>query len=138
MFDNLRRAGAPYGIEFGRLTLLANSRLALAAGEFARDQGRYEAFHHRLFEAYFTETKDIGRLDVLLEEAEKTGLDPGALGEFLREKRYEPRLDQARQEAQRLLVNAIPTFFINGVKTRIVGAQPLEVFQKTLRSLGQA
>jgi len=136
MFDNLRRAGAPYGIEFGRVNLLPNSRLALAAGEFARDQDRYEALHHRLFKAYFTDTRDIGRLDVLLEEAENTGLDPGALEEALRERRYESRLDQARQEAQRLGVHAIPTFFINGVKTRIVGAQPLEVFQKTLRSQG--
>jgi len=136
MFDNLRRAGAPYGIEFGRLSLLPNSRPALAAGEFARDQGRYEAFHDRLFKAYFTETRDIGRLEVLLEKAEATGLDPVALEEALRGKRYESRLDQARQEADSLGVHAIPTFFINGAETRIVGAQSLEVFQKTLRGLG--
>jgi predicted DsbA family dithiol-disulfide isomerase len=49
--------------------------------------------------------------------------------------KYLPRLAEAQQEAARLGVTGVPTFFI-GEKRSIVGAQPIEVFRNTLRSLG--
>lgn len=133
MFRNLSLAGAPYGIEFGKMSLLSNSRLALEAGEFARDQERHDEFHERVFKAYFKETRDIGRIEVILDLAEDAGLAPDELKKNLAEGRYKARLDAAADKARRLGVNAIPAFIINQGESRIVGAQPLSVFQKALR-----
>ncbi|MEN6621059.1 MAG: DsbA family protein, partial [Smithella sp.] len=74
-YDQLRVRGEEVGVVFGNPKILSNSRLALMASEFARDQGRFEVFHENMFQAYFTECLDIGRLDVITEVARKSGLD---------------------------------------------------------------
>jgi len=132
MFANLRRAGAPYGIEFGEVSLLSNSRLALLAGEFARDLGRFHEFHGLVFEAYFNQGLDIGDVDVLLDLVGRAGLDPEACKADLSEKRYHSRLEAARNEALERAINAVPAFFIGNEGIRIVGAQPIENFRQAL------
>jgi len=34
---------------------ISNSRLSLEAGEFAKEQGRFDKFHHAVFETYFSQ-----------------------------------------------------------------------------------
>ena len=137
MMAHLNNNGAPYGIRFGNLERLSNSRLALQAGEFARDQGAFHKFHDLLFRAYFTEVLDIGRLDVLLVLAEKADLNKDDLKAALENGTYLPRLQEAAQEAKKQEVVAIPAFFFhNGTEGhRIGGAQPLNMFKDTLRVL---
>ncbi len=108
--------------------------MALEASEYARDAGCFDSFHDRLFRAYFTETRDIGDLDVLLELAEEEGLDKADLRVALQEGRYTSRLNEARREGHQLGINAVPTFIING-KFRIVGAQSLDFFRDRLREI---
>ena len=134
LYRNLRRSGAPFGIAFGDVTILSNSRNALEAGEFARDQGKYELFHEALFHAYFTETKDIGRMDVITGLAEKSGLDAAEMQAALKEKQYLPRLEQVTREARQNGINSAPTFLIDG-RHAVVGAQPIEVFRETLQKI---
>jgi len=136
MYQNLRRAGAHYGITFGAVTLLSNSRLALEASEYARDHGSFEEFHEKIFHAYFTEVKDIGRMDVILDAARSAGLDTEGLTVALQEGRYRAKLQNAQQESQRQDITGVPTFIIDE-RYKIVGAQPLEVFRDTLCSLGK-
>lgn len=136
MHDNLRRAGAAYGIEFGEMTMLANSHLAIAASEYARDHGKFEAFHEKVLHAYFTEARDIGDIGVLLEIATAVGLDRGELQTALETGRYEERLEQAQQEAMRYQVTGTPCFIINN-RYKVSGAQPLDVFQNALRRIEQ-
>jgi predicted DsbA family dithiol-disulfide isomerase len=137
MMAHLNNSGAPYGIRFGNLQRLSNSKLALQAGEFARDQGMFHEFHDRLFRAYFTEVLDIGRMDVLLGLSEETGLNTDDLKSALGNGKYLPRLAEAAQEARKQDVVAIPAFFFhNGTMGhRIGGAQPLAMFQEALRTL---
>lgn len=139
MMAHLNHTGAPYGIRFGELKRLSNSKLALQAGEFAQDQGAFHQFHDLLFKTYFTELKDIGRIDVLLDAAGQAGLDISALKAALENGTYLPRLEEAGREARRQEVSAIPAFFFhNGTAGhRIVGAQPFQVFQNTLKKLAQ-
>lgn len=133
-YESLSRAGFPYGIAFKEVSRASNSRLALEASEHARDKGRFDSFHSRVFEAYFVETRDIGDLEVILELAEHVGMDLEDLRGALLEKRYAPRLEEARNEARRYEVTAVPTFIING-KHKIVGAQPIEAFREKLRMI---
>ena len=131
MVANLRRAGAPYGIEFAPVRRLSNSRMALELGELAREQGKFHEYHEAVFHAYFTEGRDIGDLNVLHEVAEKVGLDVEKWKEALDEGRYMPRLEQTLEEAARYGITGTPTFIIND-KYAIVGAQPLERVRQAL------
>jgi predicted DsbA family dithiol-disulfide isomerase len=131
MFSTLRLKGKELGISFGDPTLLANSRLAMQASEFARDQGKFESFHAALFHAYFTELRNIGDLEVLTAIGRQVTIDAGELLAALQENRYLDRLLAVTEEARQLNITAAPTFMING-QFKIVGAQPLETLRRSL------
>ncbi len=136
--DQLRRRGAEFGLVFGDRPLLSNSRMALEAGEFARDAGVYEAFHPLVFYSYFTEGLDIGKFDVIAAAAEKSGLDREGradLRKALDEERYRPRLEDARREGEAIGLTGVPTFIVNK-KYKITGAQEPAVFRECFGRLG--
>jgi predicted DsbA family dithiol-disulfide isomerase len=133
MMEYLRTMGAQFGITFVDRPFLSNSRLALQAAEFARENDRFTEFHSPLFAAYFSQGLDIGDLDVLSQIARDAGLDAHAMMSAIQTGKYLPKLREAQQEAARLGVTGVPTFLI-GEKKSIVGAQPLAVFRKVLRS----
>ena len=133
-WEGLNRTYGSLGVNFGDLSRLSNSRMSLEASEYARDAGRFDSFHGRIFRGYFNETRDIGDLDVLVELAQQEGLDTDDLRGALQEGRYVPRLDEAHSEGRRLGINAVPTFIING-KYTIVGAQSLDFFRERLRDI---
>lgn len=134
VFENIQRMGESYGLSFRENALLSNSRLALQAGEFARDNGRYEAFQQLVYKAYFEEGMDIGSLDVVLRLADKGGLNSAQLRLALQKGRYLNKLNATKEQARRLSVVSVPTFIING-QDRIVGAQPLSRFRNYLNAL---
>ena len=133
MMQHLRSMGAQFGITFADRPVLANSRLALQAAEFARDKGKFQPFHIALFAAYFSHGLDIGDLDVLKQIGRDAGLDVEAMVHAVQSGKYLPELAKAQKEASRLGVTGVPTFFI-GEKKSVVGAQPLDVFRKVIRS----
>ena len=114
--------------------MLSNSRMSLEASEYARDVGKYEPFHERMFYTYFTESKDIGSLDVLSESAHICGLDADEVVQALKERRYAHRLEETRQEAGRISLTGVPTFIING-RFKVVGAQHTTVFKDLLKRI---
>jgi len=135
MYENIRKRGDEFGIKFGPRLLLSNSRMSLEASEYARDMGKYELFHERMFYTYFTESKDIGSLEALTESARFCGLDTDELLTALKERRYAHRLEESRKEAEKISLTGVPTFIING-KTEVVGAQQIAVFRDLFRKIG--
>lgn len=125
--------GEPFGITFAKIAHLSNSRMALEASEFARENGKFDEFHEETFHSYFTLGKDIGQIDVILGIGQKVGLDSDQLKAALTQGRYLPRLQESQLEAATWGVTAAPTFIIGG-KDYIVGAQPIEVFRNALIS----
>ena len=134
MYDHLRQRGKEFGVVFGDRTVLSNSRLALEAAEYARDMGKFESFHETMFRYYFTEAYDIGSIDVIKSVAAESRLDAGDMMKAISEKRYRPRLIQARQEGEKINLTGVPTFIITG-KYKIVGAQPVEVFKEVFSKI---
>jgi len=134
MMGHLRLMGTPFGIAFVDRPMLSNSRPALLAAEFAREQGKFQAFHDAVFAAYFSFGLDIGDLDVLRQIASDVGIDADALAGAVKSGKHLPMLERTKEDAARLGVTGVPTFVINDKRT-IVGAQPLDVFRKTLRSV---
>ena len=133
MTKHLRAMGAPYGIGFADFSLLSNSRNAHLAALYAEEQGAFAALHPLLFSAYFSHGQDIGDSDLLVQLGRDAGIAEDDLRAALRDQRYVDRLAQAQEEAIRLGVTGVPTCFIGG-KERIVGAQPIEVFRKALKT----
>jgi predicted DsbA family dithiol-disulfide isomerase len=128
MYENIRNRGNELGITFSHLSKLSNSRMALEASEFARDMGKYDLFHEKMFHAYFTDLKDIGNIDTINEIALSCDLNIDEMTNALMEHRYAGRLDEAREEANRINLTGVPTFLIND-QYKIVGAQPIEAFK---------
>lgn len=132
MIKRLKQSGAPYGIDFNTMELMSNSHLALEASEFAREHGKFDDFHQRIFKAYFLEGKDIGQLQTILSIAEAMGLDAALLRDSLEQGVYSQSLNQAREFAGQFQVTGLPTFIINGEK-KIVGVQHYDVFVKAIK-----
>ena len=133
MMGHLRTMGAQFGITFVDRPFLSNSRLALQAAEFSREQGKFPAFHAAVFAAYFSQGLDIGDANVVGQIARDVGLDEEEMRKAIGSGNYLPRLEEMKDDAARHGVTGVPSFFINENK-KIIGAQPLEVFRKTLRS----
>lgn len=133
MNGHLRAAGAPFGITFVDRPFLSNSHQALLAAEYSRAQGQFDTFHPAFFSAYFSLGLDIGNLDILAQLGEEAGLNADALRKAVLSGTHESSLDVAKVDAARTGVTGVPTFLVNKKKT-IVGAQPLDVFRKALRT----
>ncbi len=129
--------GAPYGIEFNEITVLANSRLALEAAEFAREAGSFPVFHDQMFRAYFTHGRNIGDMAVVLDVAAECGLDVHALKEALEDHRYSPKIEEGIAMAKAAGVTAIPTFLIEG-QLPITGAVNDDLLRRALQRASDA
>lgn len=133
----LRQRGEPYGIRFGDMSWLSNSRRALEMSEFAREHGNYHRVHMAIFKAYFTDGKDIGDMDVLTDLAGECGLNADELVAALEEGRYSHRVAQGSDQARKAGVTAVPTFVIDG-RPPITGAVNESVFREALQAAANA
>ncbi len=137
MFDSLRLRGKEFGIVFADRTILSNSRLSLEASEYAREMGKYEHFHDRVFHAYFTKALDIGNAKILCDIASECGLDTSEMMHTLNDGCYKLRLDEAKKEGLKIQLTGVPTYIISDTH-KIVGAQPEKVFTDILDKIAKA
>lgn len=126
MQENLQRNAAAEGIDFARRSLsslLVNTHCALAASQYTQEEepDRFEAFHHALFRANFSEKRNIGDPAVLREIANASGLAMARLDAALATGTGEPALREAAGDAHRQRITAIPAFVFGGHHV-IVGA----------------
>ena len=99
--------------------------------ELARDRGLHGPVHARLMEAYWSEGKDIGDDDVLLDLVAEAGLDRSDAERALADGAYVERVLEATRRAQLLGIHAIPAFVLDR-RVLLLGAQPHEVFEQAL------
>jgi predicted DsbA family dithiol-disulfide isomerase len=135
--EGLKRMAAQTGLTLASHNRLINSRPALQAAEFAREQGRFEAMHHELFNAYWDEGRDVSDSSVLREVAQRAGVDVAGMEEAVRSNRYGDYLDTCRQEAEELMIDGIPAHVI-GDRYLVMGAQPYDVFERVMAKIGVA
>lgn len=129
MYVGLRERGREYGVGFGGVSIMSNSKKALLAAEYARDEGKVKEFSREIFKSYFEECKNIGEDQVIEEVATKAGLKEFELQEVMKNKIYSQRLVDNQTEGSRLRIRSVPTFIIND-ETMIVGAQDLGTFKR--------
>lgn len=136
-FRQLDERGQKIGVRFGPQPLMSNSREALEGGEFAKEHGRYDAYHEAVFRAFFTDCLDIGNRKVILDVARKVGLDAKTLNMALEENIYLPRLQETTRKAREKWISSAPTFIVEGYGS-ISGAQPIDTFRAVLREVEKA
>jgi len=114
-------------------TLNAHRLLALADRE--RGAETQQALMRRLFDAHFSEGKDVGDPRVLAAIAGEVGMDADAARNYLETDEGTGEVHEEIANAQRLGVNAVPTYVFDD-KYIVEGAQPAELFLDALRTIG--
>lgn len=134
MLKDLNKAAAPYNLKFNSFEKIPNTKMALEASEFARDNGKLNEFQDEVYKALFTDGRDIGQLETILSCGEKVGLDTSKLKQALEEEVFSLRLKQGRELGKKYKVAGIPTFIINE-EVKIVGSQTYETFIDALNNI---
>lgn len=111
--------------------IVANTADAHRLIQFAKSKGLGNEMEEKLFAAYFTEGKDIADHNTLALIASETGLDKEECLEILNSAQYSEEVEFDAYEASQLGIRSVP-FFVFDRKYGISGAQPAEVFERTL------
>src|SRR5262245_18928067 len=119
------------GLTYDPSPKLPNTLHALQATELARDRGLHEPVHTRLMHSYWSEGKDLGDDEVVLELVAEAGVDRDEAAEVIADRRYSDRIVASTQDANRLGINAIPAFVLDR-RLLVLGAQPEEVFEQAV------
>ena len=120
------------GLNFNmEATVVANTMNAHRLIQFAKTKNLGNAIEEALFKAYFMEGKNIDSQEALIEIASNIGLNLDEARKALHEKQYSEQIEFDAYEAQQIGVRGVP-FFVFNRKYGIYGAQPLEVFTRTL------
>ena len=130
---NVNRLAAEDGLTLKFSNKLPNTRLALFIAEFAKKEGKFDQYHKLVMEKYWEEGIDVGDLSVLLDFCESIGLDREKVQEYIESDEPLNILRETSDELGAIGMNGVPSFLIGG--KFIVGAQPLDVFRRVIRSV---
>ncbi len=114
----------------------ANTFKAHRLAKYAESVGKGAEMSERLLRAYFSESKQIGLADVLVELAVEVGLDKQAVEDILNDGSFADEVLTDIEQASQIGVRGVPFFVING-KYAISGAQPGEVFEQAVRKVAE-
>jgi len=129
--ETLRALAAEAGVVIQTNPLGARTWKAHEATRFARQVGREIELRRGIFDAYWREGLDIGRIDVLTSLAPAAGIDPIDLKIALDIDRFEGDVQADIDLAARLRITATPTIFLGTGKSAriVVGALGLEALR---------
>jgi predicted DsbA family dithiol-disulfide isomerase len=137
MRTHLQSIAQEVGLTMEPRDVLINSRRALSAAEFAREQGKFDAMHSALFKAHWELTGRLEDVDDLVRIGAGIGLDEAELRSAIQDDRYEAVLDENRRVAKSVGIDAIPAH-IFGRRYLVVGAHPYESFRQVVDRLTQS
>lgn len=128
MADAAKEVGLTYDFDNAIInnTLDAHRLLHLAKEEQLQGQMK-----ERLFAAYYTQGKNIGDHETLVQLAEEVGLEGAKVREVLASDAYLSEVQQDQYEAQQVGARGVP-FFVFNSKYAVSGAQPPELFKQVL------
>lgn len=121
------RVARETGVELRVPERWLDSSYALEGAEFAREQGKLQDYHDRVFAAIFEEGIDVGDLSTLLGLAESIGLSATKLEEALATGALTSRVKENEAEAATFGVVGYPTFLLG--EFPLVGIQPAETMR---------
>jgi predicted DsbA family dithiol-disulfide isomerase len=123
---------AERGLIMKQPPIVARTRLAFQAVELARDRDRFDAMHRAIFEAFFRDGRDIGRVEVLADIAAAIDLPPDALKTALASGIHLARVIEQERQAADLGVTGVPAMFVGddpATAEPVIGAVPYDWLQ---------
>jgi predicted DsbA family dithiol-disulfide isomerase len=133
MKENMDREGLPYN---ARRDMSYNSRLAQELSKWAEGKSKADEIHSALFQAYFVDVKNIGKIEPLVEIAENVGLPREEARDVLLSRSFKEAVDNDWRRCAAIGVNAVPTFLAG--RYLMVGAQPYEELERLVQHAAQA
>ena len=107
------------------------TNLAFQGLEFAKDRGKGAEYNDAVFRAFFQQSRDIGRIDVLADIAKEVGLYPEQFQAVLEQGNYRDRVQQLLRTAyERIGVTAVPTMIIG--RQRLEGLYPEDSIKQVI------
>ena len=132
MHDNVVQSAKNVGLIYNYdKAIVANSFDAHRMIQFAKSQGLGNQLEEALFQAYFTDGKNIGDLNDLLNIGVSIGINKSDLQIVLESGEFTEEVQKDISEAQQIGVRGVP-FFVFDRKYAISGAQPTSVFIETI------
>jgi predicted DsbA family dithiol-disulfide isomerase len=131
MHSYMKSVAESVGLEMQTRDVIINSRRALGAAEFARENKRFDEMHHALFEAHWGGTGKLEEVDDLVRIGESVGLDGAELRSAIEEGRYARVIDENRRVASSVGIEAIPAH-VFGRRYLVLGAQPYDVLKEVV------
>ena len=112
-------------------TKVTNSFNAHRLTHLAKEHGLQDAAEERIFKAYFTEARHVGRRESLVELGKEIGLPESETAEVLDTDRFAADVIADSQEGVGLGLQGVP-FFVFERRYAVAGAKPPEVFSQVL------
>ncbi len=125
------------GITIHQRDKIPSSRRAHEATEYARSQGKIDAFHHSVLERYWSKGEDLHDWAVLKAAARDAGLDGEEMQTQVDAGTWRSPMAAGIEAGAEIGVNAVPTFIV-GNRFVIQGAQHGSVFAQAFERLGAA
>lgn len=133
MMQQVQSIGKSLEIDFDfEKSLIVNTLNGHRLIHFAQEQGLGNILKERLLKAHFSEGVDVNDTNTLVNLAAEVGMDKKEVEEMLHSDRFTYEVSQDIQEGVNLGLRGVP-FFVFNQKFGIAGAQPLEMFEQTLR-----
>lgn len=137
MFDSITVMAKQAGLEFQLSKMIAaNTYDCHRLMAYAKTTDKENEVIEKLFSFKFIEGKDVGDKTVLREAAIECGLDFNRTLEVLMSDQFGSAVRADEAKAKSLGINAVPAFLFNK-QLSLSGAQPVDVFLKTLKQAGQ-
>ncbi len=137
MHSHLQSIAESVGLQMHSRDVIINSRRALGAAEFARERGKFDDMHNALFKAHWEGGGRLEDVDDLVRIGSAVGLDGDELRTAVEEHRYDRVIDENRQMASSVGIDAIPAHIFSR-RYLILGAQPYEVLKQVVDRVAEA
>lgn len=129
MTENAKQSGLDFHFE---KSILANSLNAHRLLHLAKKYNLSGILKELLFKAYLTDGKDVNNWNTLEEIGTHAGLPVNEIIELITSDDYTKEVRNDQKQAQELGVTGVP-FFVFDNKYAVSGAQPTDIFLKTLK-----
>ncbi|WP_245867422.1 DsbA family protein [Candidatus Nitrosotalea bavarica] len=110
---------------------------AAHASHCAQEQGKFWDYHDALYNNWAGENTGWASSDNLLKFAKQVGLDPNMFNQCMTQSKYISVVEGSLSNAKDLGLTGTPDFFIilpDHTVTKVVGAQPFQVFDNIFKS----
>lgn len=138
MNQNLSQQAANEGLDFQFDDMvLTNTFDAHRLRHFAEKYGKSTAVSELLFQAYFSESKNLSNHNTLADLAAEAGLDREETLSMLAGEQFAENVREEEKDGSRLGIRGVPFYVINR-KQALSGAQPSSVYLNALQQAWDA